>query len=59
MPLWFTLDRKTVSVSLVAVAEKSPGHTKTPRDPANKVTGRSKRLENRPNSVRNLPVNRS
>ena len=57
MPLWFTLDRKTTSVSRVAVVEKSPGQTKIPRDPANRPTGRRRRLGIKPKAVRSLPVN--
>jgi hypothetical protein len=56
MPLWFTLVRKTASVSRVAVVEKSPGQTKIPRDPANRPTGRSKRLGIKPKRVRSLLV---
>jgi hypothetical protein len=57
MPLWFTLGRKTASVSRVAVVEKSPGKTKLLKEPANRPRGRSKRLGIKPKAVKNLLVN--
>jgi hypothetical protein len=56
MLLWFTLVRITASVTRVTVVEKSPGQTRIPRDPANRLTGSRKRLGVRPKAVKSLPV---